>query len=529
MIDNPTSVQIKKVLLIVILISGMLVFCHVLLQAESQHDRLRLDLDRAIRIGTTNSFVIQSQKYRQKIQRKLITERWREYMPEVGVSVERRRTINADAQDVIANEVRFNVQQVLLDGGQRSMDVDMAKLDAILSRQDFKLEYGRLRLAIARTYLTALANRGKIQLNQKSLQRSYLQLKQIRNEKELGFSTDARVYQVAAGVREIQLAVHRSRNQYNQSLYALNTELNLEHTARLSLEGNLFFDYRLLPPEVNVNKLIARALFKHPDVIKSMGTVKRKEAERGIEENYWIPRITLNGYVGRTGVDYPLRDRVYGGGITFTFPLYDNTIKHMGSTDVTGGGTGVGTTSRTEIGLMDNMGRSRRLMNGRLGYREALHEHRRKLNQIALRIQQESDRLHESWETIRIGNGRVYFQYQTLKNMQDRYRIGELRRDEIIEAERELIQAQEDLTDAIAAYIIAVYSLEYAAALEPGSLQMVRHEPGQGNTLLPFVLRDDFKAIQRLVKEKIVPLNFEELPEDRREGEEFLIDRVESP
>ena len=107
---------------------------------------------------------------------------------------------------------------------------------------------------------------------------------------------------------------------------------------------------------------------------------------------------------------------------------------------------------------------------------EAAYDLNRLNNQIVIEVRKSYDHLREAWESIRIGNGRVYFQYESLRLMKTRYRVGEIKRSDILFQETELLRAQEDLTDAIANYMIAAYELEFSSGHRPGSLKLFSEE-----------------------------------------------------
>ncbi len=503
------------------------------LGAQSASAPLRLDLETAVRMGAANSFALKSLNFENAAVRSLITERWRAYLPNLTASLNRVRTITDNETDSLTNEVRLSIEQVLFDGGRRSLDLDLAKIDALLNRADFRITYSQLRLDVQQAYLRALSARGKILLNQKSLERARLQLRMTQREEQLGFSRRVDVYSVAARTREVELRVAQAENEYRQAIASLKGVLFLDYDAQLELEGDLLRDYFLKPPAVNVQDVILAGLARRPEVLRSMTEVRRRTREREIEENFWMPRVALNGYYSRTGPEFPVRDQNWGAGFSVTLPLGSSSANGNSNLDVLNNGASQSGSTRAQVGLLDDMGRERRLLESRVAGARAIDDHNRLKNEIAIEISRQCDALREAWETIRIGNGRVYFNYASFQILIQRYQVGEVRRDEIVEAEIELVRAQQELVDAIAAYMNAAYALEFAGALEPDELGLIETRRGRGNIILSNLLDENFEDLRNARPDPSDPRSLREILEQdvkpsSEDKEEYMIEKVES-
>ena len=391
----------------------------------SSHRILELNLNRAVRIGAANHFVLKSIRNKNAAIRKLIAERWRAYLPRVGVSYSRTRNIVDAEPDVQAHELRLIIEQVIYDGGQRGLNLDLAKIEGLLAREDFKVTFNRLRLDIQKAYLQVLAARGKVRLNRKSLERANIQLKQTQREKELGFNTDIQVLTVAARLREIELALRKAINEFRQSNHDLKLLLNLDFEIETVIHGDIFLDFFLNPPEAPLKQLMTRARSERPEVKRGRTNIHRLKKEKEIAEKAWIPRVSVNGYVGRSGENFPLQKRNYGVNVAVTFPIGSTSVdNNAGSSMESDGRSRSGTTS-TGAQFFDDLGYERRVLEARVALGEAAYEMNRLNNQLVIEVQKSYDHLREAWEAIRIGNGRVYFQHESLRLMKTRYKIGE--------------------------------------------------------------------------------------------------------
>lgn len=479
----------------------------------AEKSALKIDMDTAVRIGVANNFALRAVKYRTEVVDKILTERWRQYLPSLDVSYNRQREIVKGERDTTSHEVRLTIEQVIYDGGRRGLDLDMARLNSILAREDFQVIYGTIRLDIIRAYVRVLAASGKIDLNRKSLERGRLQLRDARREFEVGFSTRLQVMQVASLAQEIELSLMQAINEHSNAVYQLKVVLNLDHNVELELDGDILRDYRLEIPGVDIEQLIDRARQERPEVLRSRVNIFRLDKEKAIAEDYWIPQLSVGGFAGRRGEAFPLTENTWGVFFRFTFPIFSNSTESRSdlTSDTTDNSVRSDTSSR--VSLLDNLGYDRAILESRLALSEAIDQHNQLEQQIALEVQQAYTNMREAWEEIRIGNGRFYFQYETARLLTLQFRVGQGKRSDIVFAESELVQAQEDLVDALARFLTSGLELEFAAGMDPGALESYEFDPGNGNTLLSRMQIDfasplnvkpedfDAEARQRLIEE----------------------------
>lgn len=510
----------------------LIVCVPIVLYPESRNGALQLDMRSAIRVGAANYFALKALKNRQIALNEIITEKWRAYLPAVGLSYDRTRSINIAASDSINHDVRITIEQVLYDGGRRDLDLDIAKIDRLIAADDFRATYNRLRLDIQKAYLRVLAGRTKVVLNAKSLARSRIQLNDARREERLGFTTRVQVLTVASRLREIELAWQKALHEERQAMYDLKLLLNLDVAAPVVLVGEIERDFFLRPPSVELERLISFAQANRPEIKKLSTNVHKLRKERELAEDAWIPRLSVNGYAGRSGPEFPVRQENWGVNLKLSFPIGSTTSSSSAGFSQSEGENRQSGNTSTQVAFFDDLGYDRRVLESKIALGEGLEEARQLPNRIAIEIQKGNDALREAWESIRIGNGRTYFQYESLRLTVTRYRVGDTKRSDILFQEIELVRAQSELIEAITGYMTTAYELEYSSGMEPGDLRLFEEARGKGNTLLPYLVTGDFQAFQeRLNKlEKTDPLwQIDQLDKDRKvddKEEKYLIDEV---
>ncbi len=493
----------SQVLKTVILLAALLLpaFLSAQTGAARGEEVLRVDLEGAIRMGSARNFNLQNVKNRARSVNARVNETWAAYLPSASVSIDRTRAILTDEVDSRATEVRLNLEQVLYDGGQRELDLGLARLEKSLLGHLYRRDSNQLRVDIQSAFLGVLAARGKVALNRRSLWRAREQLRLSMVEEKVGFATRTEVFLVAARVREIELALQRARNAEVRALYGLKLAMNLDPDIVLEPVGDLFSDFVYDPPHVSLDRLVGNARQAHPEVLQSHADVYRRLKEKQIAERTWIPRVTVGGYVGRAGEEYPVSNQTWGVSFGVSFPFSSSSVASTGSLDVAGNGTSRTGISRHELNLYDNPASYRTKLDARTAYAQSVADHKQVVNRVTIDVEQRYRELTEAWESIRIGNGRVYFQLASMKDATAQYRVGQTRRADILLNEVDLVQAQEDLTDDLARYLIAAYALEFAGAVEPGSLALYEFDPGHGNTLLAHLLKEDFESIREIKPE----------------------------
>ena len=472
------------------------------LQANKPSAKIYLNLDTAVRVGAANFYALKSIDNRTAVTRKLITERWRSYLPTLALSYNRTVDVNIAEADTLRHELRATITEVIYDGGQRELELDVAKIELLLARQDFRVTYTKLKLEIQKAYLKVLAARGKIVLNQKSVERAREQLRLSRREEQLGAGTRVQSLTVASRLREIELALRKSISQHRQGLNELKLTLNLNYETELELAGEIYRDFYLFPPNLNIRQLVQSGRGRRIEIQRATTTIHRRKKEQKISENYWIPRFSVSGYAARSGERLPVRDPSWGVNFTLTFPLGSSTTNSQSGIAYSANGNRKNKTNSSTVQLFDDLSAERKILESRIAMGEAVADYKQLSNKVANEVVQSAEELKQSWEAIRIGNGRVYFQAESLRLLRTRYRVGEVKRSDILLQEMEMVRAQIDLTDAIVSYLTAAYQLEFASGLDAGSLKLFKIRTGQGNTLLPYIISNDFEAMKRNIRKR---------------------------
>ncbi len=475
------------------------IFTSSLLNAQS-HPPLRLNIDQAVMVGTTNSILLQTIHSKKEAFKMMVTEKWRNYLPRVGVSYFGLKNLNINQTDSAYNDIRLTVQQLLYDGGNTSKEVEIAKLQEIGNAGDFKITRDKLTFEIRKAYLEALLAGGKLFLTQKSFQRIQSQFSDAKAQKKEGFAIELQRIELNSKFRELELAEERARGQYRLALFTLKQILNLDPMVPLLLEENPFADFYLNPPEVDVDKLSFAATSNKEEIKKSRISIEILKKVKEKSDNYWQPQISVGAYAGQNvNAPLPVKNDVYGFNFTVSTQLGSNTAKSNGNYGVQTDGTGIqripgyGTQSvgkgnnafdSADIHFWDDLSYSRKILENQIQLEELIGKHRSLENELRADVYKTHDKLRESWYALRIANSRVYLQYEGLKLIMSKLSTGFSKRTDLISSELDFVKAEEELAEAIINYAIQAFKLETSSSVSQEELKLIKIEKGKGNSIL---------------------------------------------
>lgn len=489
----------KKIIMLSVATFVISSFLFSMLFANSQ-EPLRLSLDSSILVGTTNNILLQTIHLKKDAFKMLVTEKWRNYLPRVGVSYFGLKNLNINQTDSAYNDVRITVQQLLYDGGDTSTEVEIARLQEISNAEDFKIAKEKLTFEIRKAYLETLLAGGKLYLIQKSYERILSQFSDIQAFKKTGFATDLQSIELNSKFREVELAETRARGQYRLSLFNLKQILNLDPSVPLALEENPFSDFLLNPPDFDVDKLSFAAINNKEEIKKSRISVEILRKVKDKSDNYWQPKISVGAYAGQNvNSTLPVKNDVYGFNFTISTQLGSNTAKSNGNYGVQSDGSGIqripgyGTQSvgkgnnsfdSADLHLWDDLSYSRKILENQIQLEELIGKHKSLENDLRSEVYKTHDKLTENWYAIRIANSRVYLQYEALRVVMEKVSKGFLKKTDLINAELEFVKSEEDLADALISYAVQAFKLTNASNIPQTELKIIQIEKGRGNSIL---------------------------------------------
>ncbi len=87
----------------------------------SDKKTLRVNLETATQIALTNYYLLLSLKNKNTAIKELISERWRDLLPTLGVNMTRQKYIIEHSNDYVYNAILVNLEQIVYDGERKSL------------------------------------------------------------------------------------------------------------------------------------------------------------------------------------------------------------------------------------------------------------------------------------------------------------------------------------------------------------------------------------------------------------------------
>jgi len=438
---------------------------------------LSLDFNRAVSMAVANNFELQSIKAKAGIYQYTIYERLREYFPSLSFSYYQIDEVNKRYTD--DRETRLSVESEILlyDGGRRSLNYDIAKLDAILARNDYRIALNKLLVEVRNAFLELMNLRERIKIYEKTLNAAALQHKFILKEYELGDATKLSVMEIEAKVKEVELSLKQSQGEYASSLNNFKLILKLHWKSSIGIVGDVDRDFKIIPvTDINSDELVSISIKRRKEIESSIVQAEISKRNYMISKNYFMPDFSVGLNYNLTGDDFPPREK--GWGVTFKI-----SSRFMGSS--ISGDTGYNESgnknSRTlsrngSVSVLDNMDYKRNILESKINLFKAESEKKDTKESISIEIESLCKDLINSWEMIQISKKQLELYDSQLEIERLKADMGESRRYDLLEKEIERAESAVSLMDSKIKYLKSVSTLEIAMGVDVDFLNNYMHK-----------------------------------------------------
>ncbi len=289
-------------------------------------EKIILDIGSAERLGVENSPEIRLISSQQQIKRLLLNENWRAYFPTATVRWDRSHNIVSNTDDSRNQRLSLNVDQVVFDGGRRSLALDAAMSDLALAKYDLRLALNELRFKIRSKFYEVLSRKSAIEVYERSIDRQKQQLELGKKELELGESTVIRILEVENRLNEIKMQHENARMEYNNLLEDFKILLRLQANSELELKGDLLNSVKYNFIQFEEINLISLARKYRVDFDRAKAKELQTESQHRYAKSFYIPTVSLGGFYGYSGADYPPRQPEWGLNFRISMLMGPNQI-----------------------------------------------------------------------------------------------------------------------------------------------------------------------------------------------------------
>lgn len=452
----------------------MLLFSHSsaeeispLAEQEKKGTVLTLDYCSSISIGVTNSFDLKEIREREVIYDLSIYESLREYFPSLTFSY--LRTEETRMRDSDNRESRLTVETELpvWDGGRRGLNYDVAKLNSLIARNDYRIALNRLMVNIRGEYLNLLKLRETITINRQAYERGMMQLTFIKKEYELGDATRLSALEIEAKVKEVELSVRQAMNEYDAALKKFKLLLRVGRKTPVDIKGDIDRDFVFVPVDaVDDEELISIALKRRKEIESSDVKYEISRINNLINERYYLPNVSLGFNYNLTGEDFPPREKGWGVNMKITSRAFGNSVSAGTGYTEGGNGNSRGISRNASVNVLNDMPYKRTLIESRIETARAGDERDVTRESIAIDVAISCSAMKDSWDMIGIAGKRLELYDSQLEIERLKANMGESRRYDLMEKEIERRDAAIALLDSKIRYLMAASELELSVGMD---------------------------------------------------------------
>ncbi|HNX24527.1 MAG TPA: TolC family protein [Spirochaetota bacterium] len=433
---------------------------------------LKLDIRSSVSIAVANSFELQEIRAKEGLYDLAIDEKLRSYFPSLTFSYMQTDEVRKRDSDSRSSRLSIESEFPIYDGGKRSLDYDIAKLNALLARNDYRISANKLIASVREGYLNLLKLRETIKIIRITLEHGMLQLQFIRKEFELGDATKLSVIEIEAKIKEIELALKQAADEYETALNQYKLLLRINRHTPVEIDGDLDKDFVIIPAmAINVEEFVSIALKMKKEIESSTAKYEISMRNNEMSENYFLPNVSLGLNYNLNGEEYPPKEKGWGVNIKFSTRILGNTISGGTGYNEGGNGNSKSRSGNSSADVLNDMPYKSTLVESRIEMAKANDELAVMKDSIAAEIVSLCAGIINSWDMIGIASKQVELYDAQLIIERLKADMGESRRYDLLEKEIDRGKAAVALLNSKIKYLMSASNLELSTGMDVGFLR----------------------------------------------------------
>lgn len=435
---------------------------------------IRLNLNEAENLGIQNSPEIRLISSQQRIKDLLVNENWRNYFPTATVRWDRNSSVIENSADSRNQRFTLNVEQVVFDGGRRSLALDAALADLALSKYDFKINLNQLKYKIRSSFFDILSSKAQYATLQKSLIRQKEQLYFAQKELELGEASQINVLELENRVNEIELQEKSSKIDLNTKIQEFKILLRVNTDLNLDIKGDLMKDTGFSHKPLEIDNLLGISKTQRVEYDKSKAEYLQAKSQYDYAQSFYVPTVSVGGFHGYRGEEYPPREREWGLNFRVSMLLGPNSVQDSSNYISRNQDTDRSLSSSTSLGIYDNLQYKREIVStGINAYQTKL-----KLKQlddiISTEVKKALANYKNSWEAMLQADSNIELFEKRIHIKETQVKLGEAPRTELAETEIRYLEAKNAQIKARLRYMSSIAELELSIGLSLDQLDLIK-------------------------------------------------------
>jgi len=217
-----------------------------------------------------------------------------------------------------------NIDSHLFDWKKNTTQIDISNDEVKIREWDVRIAQLNLMYLVTNLYYTVLLNKKILESSQNSLKIAELHLQQAEELLKVGKTTRFEVLRSQVAVANGTTSKINKEQEFNTSIQALRTILNIPREVRLELLGDLTYQAK----DYVYEELVSTALQDHPNLQKMRISQKINHGMIEVEKYGQMPELSLFTYYSYKDVVGTLEDNYdsYTVGLALDFPLFKSGI-----------------------------------------------------------------------------------------------------------------------------------------------------------------------------------------------------------
>ncbi|TAL34413.1 MAG: TolC family protein [Spirochaetes bacterium] len=451
------------------------------ISAPRYEDEIRLDLENSLGIAINNSIDLKSIGAQERVRDCVISQRWRDFFPTLSVSY--MQTEEARLREADSRQYRFTAESnlVVYDGGQKKLAYDVAKLQSILARNDYRIAVNRLIADTGNSFFSLLQQRDAIAIHKKTLVQGQMQLKFISKELELGEATRFDRMEIEAKVKEIELNLEKAKDDFAIGLNKFKLMLRMDWRQRVALKGDIEKDFiisRINEEKHPIDDLIVTSLRNRKEIDSADVEFMINQKKYLMSKYYYFPEFSLGASYSLTDDRYFPREQGWGVNFKVTTRIFGNSATMGGGYTEEGNKNARILSSNGSVNLLDRLDYEQELVQSSIDYITAKYKKKEIRQQIALEVATNYSALINGWKMIEIAKQQLELYDAQLEIERLKANLGDSRRYDLIKKEIERGESALSYLNAIIRYLQLASTFEIALGVDVGFLQVALRRNG---------------------------------------------------
>jgi len=298
-----------------------------------------LSLEDCLAVGLTNHYLLSTSKEKAKLFPLLEREKWRNYLPKVGIQYFGTNAENKNQIDSEYHDLRIQIQQMLYDGGDTDRDIQKFKVQSLIHKEDWIQEFNQIQKEISLAYIELskwsifeILNEGhSLKVNE--------EINRIQREFKLGFVSkkDLKLYEIKwKEWEDKKIRIQTSKQIAKANLVRL---LGGEELGGFEIQPKYIFGFhwKKIP-----NKEESIEISSLPPIRKSRFQIEQAKIDEEAQNESWKPKVVIGGYLGKNTNDgLPVKNQVYGFSLGVQANLGSSSFNGSSLAGVQTEGTGI--------------------------------------------------------------------------------------------------------------------------------------------------------------------------------------------